>query len=71
MRLHGVYLCSRQEPEFIVDLYQIGLFYVEVFYHERRNEIIHLHSFSSTDPLKTYFSKIDLNKLIEESISQA
>lgn len=68
MHRHGVYLCSRQEPEFIVDLYQINSFYVEAFYHERKNEIINLLTFSSTDPLKIYFSKIDLLRFIEESV---
>ena len=64
MRYEGVYLCSRQEPEFVVDLYQIDHFYVEAFYHERKKEIVQLLSFSSTDPLQAYFSKIDLNRII-------
>jgi hypothetical protein len=71
MRFKGVYLCSRQEPEFIVDLYQIDRFYVEAFYHERKNEIVQLLSFSSADPLQEYFNKIDMNELLEEPIPQA
>ena len=67
----GVYLCSRQEPEFIVDLYQLHEFYVEVFYHERINELIDLVSFKSNDPLKAYFNKIDVSKFLASPVSES
>ena len=66
LQSNAVYLCSRQEPEFIIDLYQLDNFYVEGFYHKRRRALVQIHCFSSTDQLSTYFSDIDIKTLIEE-----
>ena len=30
----GVYISVRQEPEFIIRLYRLGSFHVELFYHQ-------------------------------------
>lgn len=51
----GIYLCSRQEPEFMIDLYQIDSYYIEAFYHRKTKKVISLRSFDSTNLLNSYF----------------
>jgi hypothetical protein len=41
----GSYLHSRQEPEFLIDLYRLEDFYVEVYYHKRQNTLVVVKSF--------------------------
>lgn len=43
----GTYLHTRQEPEFLIDLYEIEGFFVEVYYHKRQDELIIVKSFRS------------------------
>jgi hypothetical protein len=51
----GIYLCSRQEPEFMIDLYQVDAYYIEAFYHRKTKKMISIRSFTSTDLLHPYF----------------
>jgi hypothetical protein len=39
------YLYTRQEPEFIIDLYQVADFYVEVYFHNSEEEFVGIRSF--------------------------
>jgi hypothetical protein len=41
----GVYLHTRQEPEFIIDLYQLNGFFVEVYYHSQQQQLMIVKSF--------------------------
>lgn len=34
------YLCTRQEPEFIIDLYEMEDFFIEVYYHRTQEELV-------------------------------
>ncbi|HEX2532751.1 MAG TPA: hypothetical protein VHK69_03390 [Chitinophagaceae bacterium] len=43
--LRGSFLYSRQEPEFLVDLYRMDGFYVEIYYHKREADIVAVRSF--------------------------
>ena len=61
---NGVYLSSRQEPEFVIDLYQIDSFYIEAFYHQGKRRLIYLRAFSTTDDLCPYIMHIDLEALL-------
>ena len=61
----GVYLASRQEPEFVIDLYQIHSFYIEAFYHHSKKRLIYLRAFSTTDELTPYLLHVDLSPLIK------
>ena len=45
----GDYLYTRQEPEFIIDLYKVDGFFVEVYYHKRQEELIVVKSFQSDE----------------------
>jgi hypothetical protein len=61
---NGIYLSSRQEPEYTIDLYQIDSFYVEVFYHHGSKVIIYLKAFSRLEDLGPYLDDIDLSQLL-------
>jgi hypothetical protein len=61
---NGVYLASRQESEFIIELYQIDSFYVEAYFHESDQEIGYMRAFSSIEDLIPYLSKIDISSII-------
>ncbi len=45
----GSYLYTRQEPEFIIDLYSVDDFFVEVYYHKRQEDMIVVKSFKSDE----------------------
>ena len=68
MCYEGVYLCSRQEPEFVIDLYQIEHFYIEAFYHRKTKSLVSLRSFTSTDQLHAYF--VNSSLLFLESVTE-
>ena len=52
--LEGVYLAVRQEPEFIIRLYQLGTFYVELFYHQVSPHPVCIRSFTGAARLDPY-----------------
>ena len=60
---NGVHIGERKEGEYLVILYQLFSFYVEVRYHMRDNVLKGLRSFSSTEQLKPYLDIIDLGNL--------
>ncbi|HZF64859.1 MAG TPA: hypothetical protein VEZ55_10250 [Chitinophagaceae bacterium] len=53
----GGYLCSRQEPSFIIDLYELDGFYVEAYCHQKSQHVIALKAFGSADATKAYFEQ--------------
>jgi hypothetical protein len=61
---HGVHISERQDAEYGYVLYQLNNFYVEVKYHNNRNEILMLTSFSNYTKLEPYLRDIDLSKII-------
>ena len=58
---HGVHIGERIEGEYKIILYQIFSFYVELRYHIEHNVLKGARSFSSTEQLKPYTDKIDIN----------
>ncbi|GAA4745939.1 hypothetical protein [Flavisolibacter ginsenosidimutans] len=56
----AVCVAGRDLPKFKVLLYQLGSFYVEVFYHVNYNYITELMPFDSTDLLSPYLANIPL-----------
>lgn len=56
----AVCVAGRDLPKFKVLLYQLGGFYVEVFYHVKYNYIAELMPFDSTDLLAPYLANIPL-----------
>ena len=60
---HGVMIGDRIELEQKIILYQLFSFYIELYYHTVYNVLRKLRSFSSTEPLDAYKSKLDLRSL--------
>lgn len=62
--LEGVFIAVRQEPEFIIRLYQFNDFYVELFYHPVQDSPVCIRSFNTTILLEPYLKDIDISALI-------
>ena len=60
---HGVYIGKRTIGTTVVLLYQLGSFYVEVYYKLYRRFIRRIHSFISTDFLDPYLQQIEIDFL--------
>ena len=58
--LDAVCIAGRDEADQKVLLYQLGSFYVEVYYHPRRNVITRYNSFDDLDKLDVYLEKVEL-----------
>ena len=59
----GVYLASTSEGFLSIDLYQVGSFYVEVFYHKGETECLMARAFEDTFLLEKYLEKISIVEL--------
>jgi len=60
----GAFLAARQEPEFVIQLFQLNSFYVELFYHQVKERAIATRIFSDVKRLGPYFDSIDLSGLL-------
>ena len=61
----GVLIAERKGAFFYqVKLYQLGSFYVEIYYHTHFNLVININSFSNTDCLDPYLENIDVDALM-------
>ena len=58
--LDAVCVAGRDEGEHKVLLYQLDNFYVEVFYHPRKNLITQYRGFDSMAELDVYLDKVEL-----------
>ena len=56
----GVFIAKRFESDFLVMLYQIQSFYVEVYYSRFDNDVEKIYPFNNTDQLEPYLDKLDL-----------
>jgi hypothetical protein len=60
----GVYIGKRKESERSILLYQLGGFYVEVFYLKHRSHPVKVKCFRSTLLLDPYLENFPLNHLV-------
>ena len=58
---NGEQIGRRREGEYLILLYQVEGFYVEVFYHSKLREIKRYLSFECTDRLEPYIESIDIS----------
>jgi len=58
---NGEQIGRRKEDEYLVLLYQVEGFYVEVFYHTKFKVVKRYSSFESLDRLQPYIEHIDLS----------
>ena len=59
-------LKTRKEEGYIVNLYSLPDFYVEVWYDEESNRINKIRSLKSIDQLGPYIDGIDLGQVLKE-----
>lgn len=60
----GIFIADRLCGSFLVVLYQVDTFYVEIFYLRSNYTIFLLKSFTSTDLLEPYLQHIDVVELV-------
>ncbi|MFL5742508.1 MAG: hypothetical protein ACJ75B_19955 [Flavisolibacter sp.] len=58
---NGEQIGRRREGEYLILLYQVEGFYVEVFYHSKLREIKRYLSFDCTERLEPYIESIDIS----------
>jgi hypothetical protein len=61
---HGAFIAVADKGSLKVLLYQLGSFYVEVYYNCELGKIEEFRSFDSTDLLAPYLAAIDLSELM-------
>jgi len=66
--INGVFLAERKDPPLRMMLYDMGNFYVEVFFLSRYNKVAWFNGFASTKKLEPYLQKIDVSSLLQEAL---
>jgi hypothetical protein len=59
----GVFLFGRTGVGVTAKLYQIGSFYVELFFNEKRSELIRIVSFDDTHKLEPYLRLVNVAEI--------
>jgi hypothetical protein len=59
----GVFLAERNDGCYRISLYQVGDFYVEIYYHSTRNFYICIRSFEDVGELFPYLQDIDITEV--------
>ena len=59
---NGKRLADRQEELYVIILYQVETFFVEVYYHRQFNVIVKIRSFSNYDQLLPFAGKIKIEE---------
>lgn len=60
----GVFLWERKSRNFHIYLYQLGGFYVELFFFKENGEFATIKPFDNMDELTPYLKEIDLGYLL-------
>lgn len=63
----GIRLLERTVGHFIITLYQIECFYVELYFDNKLMQITKLHAFNTTISLEPYLKQIDISFLFQDS----
>mgnify|MGYP003576844208 CR=1 FL=1 len=63
----GVSVAERMVGPYLIVLYQVEGFYVEVFYNKDNYQMVKLVSFYNTMLLEPYLSQIDIKSLVAPS----
>ena len=67
--INGVFLAERKDAPLRMMLYDMGSFYVEVFFLSRYNKVAWFNGFKATKKLEPYLQKIDITPILEEVLS--
>ena len=66
--MQGVFLAERKDPPLRMMLYDMGNFYVEVFFLSRYNKVAWFNGFNNTKKLEPYLQRIDVSSLLQEAL---
>jgi hypothetical protein len=66
--MQGVFLAERRDPPLRMMLYDMGSFYVEVFFLSRYNKVAWFNGFDNVKKLEPYLQKIDVSSLLQEAL---
>jgi hypothetical protein len=64
--IRGECIASRETEEHCILLFQIDSFYVEVYFDNECNEIIHSRTFESIDELQPYFEQAEIHYPVQK-----
>lgn len=64
----GVSIAERKVGPYLIVLFQVDGFYVEVFYDKRSYQMLKLMSFYNTTLLEPYLSDIDITGLFDNAL---
>jgi len=59
----GVFLCEREAKPYIIFLFNVDNFYVEVFFDELQNKITRVKPFKSIRALDPYLEAVTIGKI--------
>jgi len=62
---YGVYLMNRPDGAFILYLFQIDSFYVEVYFDKEEEEIGYIRTFADIEQLAPYLQAIDISEVLQ------
>jgi hypothetical protein len=65
----GTFLAERRDAPLRMMLYDMGDFYVEVFFLSRYNKVAWFNGFDDIEKLEPYLAKIDVSNLLQEVLS--
>jgi hypothetical protein len=59
----GVFIIDRKDGEFNVELYNLGEFFVEIFYNTNENKVTSLKPFKTKRFLEPYLHEVSLSEI--------
>ena len=65
----GIFLAERKDAPLRMMLYDMGNFYVEVFFLSRFNKVAWFNGFDNTEKLEPYLQKINVSQFLQEAFS--
>lgn len=66
---NGIFLAERKDSPLRMMLYDMGNFYVEVFFLSRFNKVAWFNAFDEMEKLEPYLAKIDVSDVLQEAFS--
>lgn len=61
----GVLIAKRQNPGYMIFLFQLGNYYVETYFSQEEKQIMEFRVFDNTRPLKPYLEAISIHDLFQ------
>ena len=65
----GIFLAERKDPPLRMMLYDMGNFYVEVFFLSRYNKVAWFNGFDNMEKLEPYLERINVSQFLQEVFS--